>query len=230
MSEDLEAIYNAFLNSQVPDQWAKAAYPSLKPLGPWINDLWVRCEFTRDWILHGPPKSFWISGFFFPQGFLTGVLQNHARKYDLPIDELAFNFKVVNVFRDQADVISSLAELKFGETLPQDALLPALEDGALIHGIFMEAMRWDTEVSKIAEASSGEMNPRLPVVHMLPERNFTPSVDDYTSPLYKEGSRAGTLSTTGHSTNFVVGITIPCLRDPDYWIAMGAALLCQLPD
>ena len=53
---------------QVPEQWAKAAYPSLKPLGPWIADLWVRCEFTRDWILHGPPKSFWISGFFFPQG------------------------------------------------------------------------------------------------------------------------------------------------------------------
>ena len=56
-------------------------------------------------------------------GFLTGVLQNHSRKYDLPIDELAFNFKVVNVFRDQAEVISSLAELKFGETLTQDALV-----------------------------------------------------------------------------------------------------------
>ena len=41
------------------------------------------------------------------------------------------------------------------------------------------------------------MNPRLPVVHMLPERNFTPSPLDYTAPLYKEGSRAGTLSTTG---------------------------------
>lgn len=68
MSEELELIYTAFLNNQVPKQWENAAYPSLKPLASWVQDLVLRLDFIHQWILRGAPKSFWISGFFFPQG------------------------------------------------------------------------------------------------------------------------------------------------------------------
>jgi len=37
----------------------------------------------------------------------------------------------------------------------------------------------------------------LPVMHMEPFRNLTPNPEDYKSPLYKTGARAGSLSTTG---------------------------------
>jgi dynein heavy chain len=41
----------------------------------------------------GVPKCFWLSSFFFPQGFLTSILQTYARKNLIPIDVLAFSFK-----------------------------------------------------------------------------------------------------------------------------------------
>ncbi|CAL1549179.1 unnamed protein product, partial [Lymnaea stagnalis] len=38
------------------------------------------------------------------------------------------------------------------------------------------------------------------------------------------------LSSTGHSTNYVVAVYLPSNNTQDYWIAKGAALLCQLSD
>ena len=54
---------------------------------PW--DPRVGRNGVPGWIAHGIPKAFWISGFYFPQAFTTGILQNYARKMNLPIDTIA---------------------------------------------------------------------------------------------------------------------------------------------
>ncbi|XP_029794387.1 dynein heavy chain 6, axonemal [Suricata suricatta] len=228
MSEEMEKVYNSFLNNQVPSLWSTTAYPSLKPLGSWVKDLILRTEFVDLWLKRGQPKSFWISGFFFPQGFLTGTLQNHARKYNLPIDELSFKYNMIPTYRDQAAVIEAAKTVQFGQELPMDLELPSPEDGVLVHGMFMDASRWDNTEMVLEDALPGQMNPMLPVVHFEPQQNYVPSPTLYHSPLYKTGARAGTLSTTGHSTNFVVTVLLPSNRSKDYWIAKGSALLCQL--
>ena len=95
MDESLEALSDSLFNSQVPKIWSDT-FLSLKPLISWIFDLCKRVTFLREWTDYGVPKIFWISGFSFPQGFLTGTLQNYARKKGIAIDRLDWDFKFID--------------------------------------------------------------------------------------------------------------------------------------
>lgn len=92
MSEDLESIANALYSNQIPPAWEKVSFNSLKPLSSWIEDMNARIAFVDNWIANGTPQHYWISGFFFPQAFITGVLQNYARKYTIAVDQIIFDF------------------------------------------------------------------------------------------------------------------------------------------
>ena len=64
MSIDLEEMYNSLLKNEVPLLWK--SYPSLKPLGSWVDNLIKRFEFIRNWLVKAKPKGFWMSGLFYP--------------------------------------------------------------------------------------------------------------------------------------------------------------------
>ena len=97
MSAELDAVATALFNNQVPGAWASKAYPSLKPLASWLIDLEERLKFIQTWMDDGHQAAYWISGFFFPQAFLTGARQNFARKHQHAIDKVTFE----HVFMDQ---------------------------------------------------------------------------------------------------------------------------------
>lgn len=68
MSGPLEDMYNCFLFQRVPPSWEKAGYPCLKPLASWTEDFFGRIAFVGAWLMEGPRPSYWVPGFFFPQG------------------------------------------------------------------------------------------------------------------------------------------------------------------
>jgi len=96
MSNEGDEIFNSLLINRIPLSWAKICYPSHKPLSSWYDDLIERIEFIRGWFANGHPSSFWISGLFYPQGFITGVLQNHARETKIPVSEIEYKFTVLD--------------------------------------------------------------------------------------------------------------------------------------
>uniref|UniRef100_A0A8C4W521 Dynein axonemal heavy chain 1 n=1 Tax=Gopherus evgoodei TaxID=1825980 RepID=A0A8C4W521_9SAUR len=213
MSSQLELMANSLFNNIVPELWNAKAYPSLKPLASWVNDLLQRIDFLQRWITKGIPPVFWISGFFFPQAFLTGTLQNFARKSIISIDTIAFDFQVKP--RDKSQTLSELAER------------PA--QGCYIHGLFLEGARWDPVSFQLAESRPKELYTEMAVIWLVPVPNRKPPTRGfYLCPIYKTLTRAGTLSTTGHSTNYVIAVEIPSSKLQRHWIKRGVALICTL--
>uniref|UniRef100_A0A8C6WG41 Dynein heavy chain n=1 Tax=Neogobius melanostomus TaxID=47308 RepID=A0A8C6WG41_9GOBI len=88
------------------------------------------------------------------------------------------------------------------EVLDDKVYSKAPDDGVYIRGLYLEGARWDRENQSVASV--------LRVARLQDER------------------ARGTLSTTGHSTNYVIAMTLSTQAPPEHWIRRGVALLCQL--
>jgi dynein heavy chain len=60
MSEEMDMMYRSILINKVPENWSLIAYPSLKPLGSWIDNLVERVDFIKSWLMDAKLKTFWM--------------------------------------------------------------------------------------------------------------------------------------------------------------------------
>jgi len=167
-------------------------------------------KFLNEWITNGTPKIFWISGFFFPQAFITGTLQNYARRHVIPIDHLSFRFEVL-------------------DNLLLEDIKEKPDDGCYVYGLWLEGARWDKNQHSLAWSMPKDLYTAMPIVHFIPSVDRKPPETGlYNCPVYKVLSRRGTLSTTGHSTNFVLFLELNSKDPKEMWVRAGVALFLGL--
>jgi len=120
------------------------------------------------------PTTVWISGFFFTQSFLTGVLQNYARKHTVSIDEISFDFEYLD------PAASSSAQLA----------KPA--DGVYVKGLFFEGAKWNAAKGSLVESDPKVLFTEAPVIWLKPCVHSGGSEkvveDRYVCPVYRVSS------------------------------------------
>lgn len=142
---------------------------------------------------------------------MTASLQTYARKTRTPIDTLKFKTHVRNYGPENVEEVP--------------------EDGINMHGLFIEGARWEPTKCCLEDSMPREPIATFPLIWLEPvmiEENVEQG--NYPCPLYKTSTRRGELSTTGHSTNFVLFLYVPTEIQPDYWIRRGTALLSMTND
>lgn len=205
MSSDLDAIFAALFDAKVPPAWLKC-YPSLKPLGPWTRDLVARVGTLRAWAEGTYPNVYWLSGFTYPTGFLTAVLQTTARRNAIPIDTLGWEFSVVA--RHEKEI-----------TEPP-------KEGVYIKGMYLEGAGWDHDSNCLCEPEPMELIVPMPIMHFKPVENKRKTAKGvYACPLYMYPLRTG----TRERPSYMISVDLRAgTVDADHWVKRGTALLLSL--
>jgi dynein heavy chain len=134
------------------------------------------------------------------------TLQNYSRKTMIPIDELGLEFEV-------------------SEGNPSTITKP--EIGVYVDGMYLEGARFDRVKGILTESTPKILYDPLPMIWFKPiKTSEIKPKKTYDCPVYKTSARRGVLSTTGHSTNFVISIKLPTgERKEKPWILKGVAAL-----
>ena len=217
LTSSLDKAIDSIFDARVPKQWMLT--PSgeelswLSPnLGLWFTGLIDRQGELDRWLSKARPSSYWLTGFFNPQGFLTAMRQEVTRAHAADrwaLDDVQFHTEVT-------EFINSEAVKK-----------PAVE-GALIHGLFLDGAAWSRAANTLVESEPKKLFATLPVLYVTAITShqkkgkageyggFGPAI----TPVYKYPVRQDRF--------LIFEVNLPTREvRPQMWILRGVALLCS---
>jgi dynein heavy chain len=93
------------------------------------------------------------------------------------------------------------------------------DDGALVHGIFIECGRWDISEG-LCDARIGEVTSNLPIMWLKPNLKVDCG-DRYEAPFYKTPEKA-------ENNNFILSVLLHSKKPSYFWILRGTALVSMI--
>ncbi|PZC81902.1 hypothetical protein B5X24_HaOG211688 [Helicoverpa armigera] len=197
LRDSLDNIYDA----KVPNIWLRSSWSS-STLGFWFTEFLERTIQFSTWCFQARPNSFWMTGFFNPQGFLTAMRQEVTRAHK------GWALDMVTLHNDVTKF--TYEEIK---TPPPE--------GVYIHGVFLDGAGWDRRNLRLCESTIKVVFTVLPVVHVYAINSTAPKDPKlYQCPVYKKPVRTG--------LTFITPLWLPTIKNPDHWILRGVAMLCDI--
>jgi len=220
LTNELVDCISDLFDGKVPKPWLTTIAGDefswmLPTLGSWFMSLLMRNEQNSKWLEAGRPNSYWLTGFFNPQGFLTAMKQEVTRGHKADqwaLDQVYYHSEITNF--ESIERITS----------------PPNGEGVYVHGLFLDGARW----SGGREGSLEESEPKvlfdaIPVLYITAttqselakqRREMFGPRGPYMCPLYKYPART--------DRYYVEMISLSSRNQPpEHWILRGVALLCS---
>jgi len=216
MTPEFQQALDSIYDAKVPPTWLHTPggdeFSWMVPgLGLWFTSLLDRDQQYRQWLQSGRPASYWMTGFFNPQGFLTGMNQEVVRAHKA--DKWALDDVVLH---SEMSIYTESAKAK------------APSEGVYVHGLFLDGASWrGTDSGTMVEMEPKKLFTEIPVMYVTgltksqkKERasSFGP-YGPYECAVYKYPAR-------GDRYLIMVATMRTEEKKPAHWIMRGAALLC----
>lgn len=201
MNEQLRNAFDNIFDARVPDVWKHGSWIS-STLGFWFTELLDRNRQFSKWLYVGRPLTFWMSGFFNPQGFLTAMRQEVTRAHKgWALDTVTIHNEVTKMYGDEC------------KKTPKE--------GVFVHGLFLDGASWDVKNIKLVEALNKVLYQAMPIVHIYAINSTAPKDTHlYVCPVYKKANRT--------DLNYITPLWLETIKPPDHWTLRGVAILCDI--
>ncbi len=209
LGPELCSALEALNLGRTPRYWLEAGFPCVKPVAGWLEHLEASVTMLRTWLDEGVVLSWWLPGLLHPKLYLAALLRMAARERRCPIDTLSLKVAMLGCDAEQVE--------------------DAPENGALVHGLFLEGARVDWSTGHLQEALGAVPYYQLPVIHLEPTMNHQRSKTAYEAPVYATPERG---ALPGLEDCYVMPLDIECAPGTEaaHWVLQGVAGLCQLPE
>jgi len=203
MTPDLVDAANCIFDALVPAAWLKKSWVA-PTLGLWFgNGLCNRTAELCVWLEIGRPKSFWMTGYFNAQGFLTAVQQEVTRRHQ------GWSLDDIQVYTEVTPYEKEDIEKK-----------ERLEEGVYVWGQYLEAAAWDKKRNSLVDAPPKKLFCPVPCMFITASKKGERKMGaDYSCPCYTVPARTGQYYVFNANIKTDVHFSVWCLR--------GTALLCS---